>query len=359
MDPRQPLSEVGERALLRHLRSRVPGGPGVAIGLGDDAAVAETGPLTLVTTDSLVEGVHFERDWSPPRLLGRKALTINLSDVAAMAGVPRFATVSLHLPADLPVSFVDGLYDGMLERAAETGVSLVGGNLTASERRIVVDITLLGTGERFLRRSGATPGDLLVVTGTLGAAAAGLRLLTQGARLGEDGELEATGVWTQSSAGAVAHCLRALLDPSPPLAFARSLGENQDLVHAAIDLSDGLSSDLPELCRESGLFCVVDPEAIPVDPRALALERARGGDALSLALHGGEDYELAMALPPERLDAVRDLAVVWDVPLTVIGEFGEGAPVVSLKRGERLTPLPPGGHDPFRQAPSTPRVRPQ
>ena len=119
MEPQTPVGEIGERALIRHLRSRIPSGPGVIVGVGDDAAAVETGPLTLVTSDTLVEGIHFRREWSPPRLLGRKALSVNLSDVAAMAGLARYATVSLCLPPDIPLAFVDGLYDGLLERAAE------------------------------------------------------------------------------------------------------------------------------------------------------------------------------------------------------------------------------------------------
>src|SRR5688572_16408388 len=185
----------------------------------------------------MVEGVHFRREWAPPRLLGRKALSINLSDIAAMAGVSRHAVVGLCLPADLPVAFVDELYDGLLERAAESNVNIVGGNVSATSGPVVIDITLLGHGgERLLRRSGALPGDLVVVTGSLGAAAAGLRLLVQGARLGPEGELAATGIWTDSSREAVLHCLRAQLDPTPPLALGRALVE-EDMAHAAIDLS--------------------------------------------------------------------------------------------------------------------------
>ncbi len=160
--PEASLGETGERALLRHLRSRIPTGPGVVVGVGDDAAFVETGPSTLVTTDCLVEGVHFVREWSPPRLLGRKALTVNLSDMAAMLGTPRYATVSLCLPPETRVSFVDGLYDGLLERAAETGVSIVGGNLSSISGEMVIDVTLLGSAERAIRRSGALPGDVAV-----------------------------------------------------------------------------------------------------------------------------------------------------------------------------------------------------
>lgn len=352
LQPETPLGEIGERELVRHLQSRIPLGPGVVVGVGDDAAVVELGPLTLVTADSLVEGVHFRREWSPPRLLGRKALSVNLSDIAAMAGVPRHATVSLCLPPETTLAFVDGLYDGLLERAAETGVNLVGGNLSASGNAIVVDVTLLGEAERIVRRSGARVGDLVVLTGYLGAAVAGLRLLLQGARLDEEGELVATGMWTETSAEAVAHCLRAHLDPRPPLTFARALSE-RDLVHAAIDVSDGLSGDLQQLCQASEVGATIDGAVVPVDRHAAGLERARGGDALSLALNGGEDYELLLAVPPDGVGALRDLAVVWNLPLTVLGEFTTG-PEVLLKRGETVAPLPAAGHDHFRTLRSDP-----
>jgi thiamine-monophosphate kinase len=342
------VGQTGEKALVRHLRSRIPAGPSVVVGPGDDAAAVETTGLTLITTDVMVEGVHFVGDWTPPRLVGRKALTVNLSDIAAMAGLPRYATVSLCLPPTTPLSFVDGLYDGLLERAAETGVSLVGGNVSVSAASIMVDVTLIGQADpdRMLRRNGAQPGDFVVVTGHLGAAAAGLRLLRQGGRLDSEGALLATGVWTGSAAAAVTHCLRAQLDPNPPLAFARALAEH-DIVHAAIDVSDGLTGDLREICDESDVSAWIDAEQVPVDPLALSLERARGGDAFSLALHGGEDYQLLLAVPPERIDALRDVAVIWDIPVTVVGEFASGPPALLLKNKGTLLPLVPQSYDHF------------
>lgn len=345
-DAATPISEIGEREVLRRLRARIPQGEGVVVGLGDDAAAVELGALALVTTDSLVEGVHFKRDWTPARLLGRKALSVNLSDIAAMAGVPRHATVSLGLPPDVPWGFVDELYDGLLERSAETGVNVVGGNLSASPC-VVIDVTLLGQGARLVRRSGALPGDQLAVTGTLGAAAQGLKLLAQGARLDREGELVSTGVWTDSSSAAVTACLRAQLDPRPPLAFARSLAE-RDLVHAAIDVSDGLSGDLWSLCEASGVGCRLEFAEIPVDPQVSQLVRAGGGDALSLALHGGEDYQLLLAAPPERVDELKELAAIFNTPLTVLGQFREGAASVFLRVGGRNIPLDRVGHDHFR-----------
>jgi thiamine-monophosphate kinase len=344
------LGEVGEKALLRHLRGRIPACPGVVVGLGDDAAAVDTSAVTLVTTDSQVEGVHFHRDAAPPRLLGRKALTVNLSDVAVMGGIARYATVSLCLPPDLTLGWVDSLYDGLLERAAESGVAVVGGNLTRGES-IVVDVTLLGDSGRLLLRAGARPGDRVVVTGQLGAAAEGVRLLADGSRLDEDAELVITGGWTESSAPAVRACLRAQLDPRPPLALARSIAE-RGLARAGMDLSDGLSLDLVEICSHSGVGAVIEASKVPVDPRAAGLERARGGDPLALALHGGEDYQLLLAVSAEDMDEVGELARVWGVEVFSVGEFVEGEPVVWLRDAAGQRPLAPGGHDHFRSGPA-------
>ncbi len=347
IDPGRPVGEIGERALLAHLRGRIPAGEGVEVGLGDDAAAVRTGALTLVTTDALVEGVHFVRDWTPPRLLGRKALSVNLSDVAAMAGVPRYATVSLCVPRELPAGFVDGLYDGLLERCAQTGVALVGGNLSSIDGPLVIDVTLLGHGDQVLRRSGARPGDRIVLTGALGAAAAGVRLLRQGARLDEDGGLDDLGLWTASSTPAVTRCLRAHLDPDPPLAFGRSLAE-ADWAHAAMDVSDGLSGDLLAMCVESGLGARLDAAAVPIDAAAALLERARGDDAFHLALHGGEDYQLLLAVAPERLDELRERGLVWNLALADVGEFVAGPAQVVLHGPKGEAPLEPASHEHFR-----------
>ena len=336
---------LGERNLLRHLRERIPQGPGVVLGIGDDAAAVTTGAVTLVTTDVMVEGVHFKREWAPPRLVGRKALSVNLSDIAAMGGGGQYATISLCLPRDLPLAFVDGLYDGLLERAAEAGIEIVGGNVAAAPV-LVVDVTLLGSAERILRRRGAEPGDLVVVTGHLGAAAAGLRFLARGARLDGEGTLAEDGGVSPFAARELLHCLQAQLDPGPPLSLGRALGQ-QDLVHAAMDLSDGLSGDLAWLCAESEVSAWLDASAMPVDPAAARLEKEGGDNGFSLALHGGEDYQLLLAVPGASLDGLRSVAAVWDVPITVVGEFAAGPPGVSVKFGDNLRRLRPGAHDHF------------
>ena len=349
MSPDTPLTEVGERRLLRHLRQRIPTGRGVLVGVGDDTAVLEMGPLVLATTDSMVEGVHFKRDWTPVRLLGRKALSRNLSDIGAMAGQPRHALVSLCLPDDTTVGWVDGFYDGLLERAAEAGANVVGGNLSSSPGPIVIDVTLLGECVRPLGRAGGRPGDHLVVTGTLGAAATGLRLLAQGARLDETGELAHGGPWTETSMDVVSRCLRAQLDPRPPLSFGRALG-GQDIVHAGIDLSDGLSSDLLALCEASGVSARLVAETLPVDPACAVLERALGRDPLEQALHGGEDYELLLAVPDEAWPTLLGLAGVWGLSLTRVGQLEEGSPGISIETAGEARPLEPRSHEHFRAA---------
>ncbi len=347
LDLEKTVADVGERALLAHIRSRLPTNAGVKVGPGDDAAAIEIGPVALVTTDCMAEGIHFTRDTAPARLVGRKALTVNLSDVAAMGGIGRYATVSLLLPPDASVGWVDSLYDGLLERASEAGVAIVGGNLARSTGGIVVDVTLVGDAGRLMLRSGAQPGDRVVVTGTLGAAAEGMRLLGEGARLTEDGQLLSTGLWTESSSAAVVTCLRAQLDPRPPYAVARSVSE-RGLAHAGMDMSDGLSSDLYQMCAMSGLAAVIESALIPVDPKAAGLARAGGGDPLELALHGGEDYQLLLAVAADEVDELRELARVFGSNVTVIGRFVEGEPGVTLSDSTGERPLAPRGHDHYR-----------
>jgi thiamine-monophosphate kinase len=351
IDPKARLVEIGEQALLRYFKERIPGGAGVTIGVGDDAAAVESlGPHTLVTVDCLAEGIHFQREWAPPRLLGRKLLSTSLSDVAAMGGAPRHATVSLCLPPETPFAFVDGLYDGLLERAAETSVNVIGGNLAGNTGHgVVIDLTLLGQSGRPIRRSGAEAGDRILVTGTLGAAAAGLLLLGQGVRIDEEGALSSSGLWTESSRGPLQRCLLAQLDPRPPIALGRGLGESEsEIAHAAIDISDGLAGDLLRVCEASGLAAWIDPESLPLDPDADVVARAGGRAGTEMALRGGEDYQLLLAVPPDRVEAARELSLVWNVALTEIGEFEAGPPAVWLRTAAGRKPLDAVPHDHFR-----------
>jgi thiamine-monophosphate kinase len=332
--PHTPVGRIGEKALVRHIRSRITGGRGVVAGIGDDAAAVETGALSLITTDSLVEGIHFRRGFGPDALIGRKALTVNLSDIDAMGGVPLYATVSLCLPSETLLAFVDGLYDGLLERARETGVQIVGGNLSRTLDAIVVDVALVGQAGTILRRSGARPGDVALVTGTLGAAAMGVRLMDEGKRDGGPGDARE------------ARCIAAQLDPAPPLGFGHAAARD-GLAHAAIDISDGLSGDLLSVCQESGVAAWVDEAAVPIDDAARSLAERRGGHPLDLALHGGEDYQLLLAAPPQAVPRLREIAAGLKVSLTAIGGFTEGEPALSLRTGTGDAPLVPRSHEHF------------
>jgi thiamine-monophosphate kinase len=336
LPPHTPIGRIGEKELLRHIRSRIGDGPGVVVGIGDDAAAVETGPLSLITTDSLVEGVHFRRGFGPDALIGRKALSVNLSDIDAMGGLARYATVSLCLPSDVLLAFVDGLYDGLLGRARETDVQIVGGNLSRSLDAIVVDVALVGQAGVLLRRSGARPGHVALVTGTLGAAALGLRLM-------EEGQGQHGGPVEDERQR---RCLAAQLDPAPPLGFGHAVA-GAGLAEAAIDVSDGLSGDLLNVCHESGVAAWMDAAAIPIDDAVRSLAEAHGADALDLALHGGEDYQLLLAAPPDAVPSLRDLAARSHVALSVIGGFQAGEPALTLRTGAGEAPLVPRSHEHF------------
>jgi thiamine-monophosphate kinase len=324
------------------------------VGPGDDAAVVTTGSTTLVTTDSLVEGIHFRREWTSARRLGRKALSVNLSDIGGMGGRSLYATVSLCLPPDLEVAWLDGLYDGLLERAGECGLSIVGGNLSAIDGPIVIDVMVLGESARTLLRAGARSGDRIVVTGTLGAASGGLALLRAGLRLSDDDtvqDVSGGARFSPADQAILAEYLRAHLDPAPPIELGAALAR-VDGVHAGMDVSDGLSGDLLALCTESQVTGVIDAAAI-TPPAVADLDAWGGGGALERALHGGEDYGLLLAVEPRALDEVRALAAAHGVAIADIGLFAPGPAAVWLEREGRREALPPRAHQHF--GPGTPR----
>jgi thiamine-monophosphate kinase len=273
---------MGEHALIARLRLRVAPPPdGIVISIGDDAAVIEPGrnQLAVLTTDSLIEDVHFRRAWSSPADIGHKALAVNLSDLAAMGARPRATLLSLALPPDLPLADFDGLLEGLLALADAAGAPLVGGNISRSPGPLMVDVTVMGDGHRrkILRRAGGRPGDELWVTGQLGGAAAGLGLLERGATLDEDG-LDAVARWRR---------------PEPRwrcgVAVARSGG-----AAACVDLSDGLADAARQLAEASGTGVELQAGDLPIHPAAVSLEDA----GLQAALSGGEDYELLFAVRP-------------------------------------------------------------
>ena len=326
------LSEDAIIALARRLGAGA--GPRPVVGIGDDAAVlaAPRRAQLLLTTDLLTEGVHFLRRRAPARLVGRKALAVNLSDIAAMGGVPLSAVVSLGLPRDTGAAYTRALLAGIADRARRHGVAIVGGDTCAAER-LFVNIALLGAVEpgRAVRRSGAKPGDGIYVTGRLGASAAGLAV--------------ALGRVRRGSAAARRTALRAHLDPDPRVQFGRALGLS-GLATAMIDLSDGLSRDLPRLLAASHAGAIVSGATIPVHPAAGAI---LGRDAgLRAALAGGEDYELLFTARPEWEGLLAGLVRRLRLPVTRVGTVRPAREGIRLLTAAgRYQPLPPAAFEHF------------
>jgi thiamine-monophosphate kinase len=299
---------------------------GVRTGIGDDTAVlaVTAGTSLLATTDLVVEDIHFRRAWASPADIGWKAMAVNLSDVASMGGVPRWALVAAALPATVEVQEVDALYAGLLDAAAPYGVTIVGGDTSTSRLGWTINVTLLGehAGTPKLR-SAAAPGDVVAVTGSLGRAAAGLALLE-------------TGSATTLHAGTQDALTRAHLRPTPRVAEGRWLGE-QSGVHAMMDLSDGLTTDLRHICRESHVGARITLERLPTSPAAREAASALGRDPLEWAAAGGEDYELLLTCDPDVVDRLAEgLRAATGTALTAIGQIeGREASVTYVDaRGE-------------------------
>lgn len=312
---------MGEFELLARIRERLPaGGPRVRVGSGDDAAVTVPGGATATSVDALVEDVHFRRGQASLEQIGRKALATALSDLAAMGAEAGEAYVVLGVPADLDEAGCLALLDGLSGLAAETGTSLVGGDLTRAPV-LTLATTVVGhasSAERLTGRGGARPGDSLVLTGEVGGAAAGLLLL-------ERPELAAS-----VPEDTAARLRSRQLEPHPRLAAGRELAEAG--AHAMIDLSDGLGGDARRIAEASGAGLRIDAEMLPLAAGVAEVAAAAGRDPLRLAVSGGEDYELLAALSPEHLGAG-----TGDVALTRVGEVVDSPGVeIRLPGGRRL-----------------------
>ena len=327
------IADLGERALVDRLRARVGRVPAsVVIGIGDDAAVLEPerGALTVVTTDSLVEGIHFRRDWTSANAIGFKALAVNLSDLAAMGARPRASLLSLALPPEFDLADFDALIDGFVSLADASGATLVGGNLTRSPSAVVVDVTAIGSvGRRkLLRRDTAKPGDAVYVTGSLGGAAAGLAMLQAGL---ERSQLDLSAL----------QCVDRYERPSARTRCGQIVARTRS-VSAAIDLSDGLVDGARRLAEGCGGGVVLEAELLPIEAGARAWAASRGTDAVALAVAGGDDYELAFAVPPKRRRRfLGALGRCKDLPATCVGRLVKD-PGVWHSRGGRLEPLAGG-----------------
>ncbi len=309
------LSSIGEFSVIRQIQESFNTRTNdIILGIGDDAAIIKTsGKNLLVTVDMLIEGIHFSIDTTTPFQLGYKSLAVNISDIYAMGGTPRFFLLGLGLPGDYMKEDLDSLLAGMDMLAREKGISLIGGDTCESKEGVIISGTLIGEVQRALRRCNARIGDGIFVTGTLGDSALGLRILE---KLGRH-------VRVEHGKGAVIsgkrffssikrHLMPEPRDPSAYIAVATSM----------IDISDGLLIDLSHICDESHVGYRLYLDKIPLSDEVMEWEGISGRDAVELALSGGEDYELLFTAPMDsKVDA------------TIIGEITQGGRVAIDKYG--------------------------
>jgi thiamine-monophosphate kinase len=311
----QNLSRLGEFGFINRIAAGVVGGKGVVTGIGDDAAVTALTPgmQLLTSTDMLLEDVHFRHSWHDPYHLGRKSLAASISDIASMGGIPRWSLLSLAIPAGTPLEFLDEFTRGYLAMADEHGVALIGGDTCSSKHGLAISVTIMGEQlpARILRRSGARPGDDIWVTGTLGDAAMGLKLMEGGFDSAQPPDCSLSGV---------EGLLSRLLDPTPRMVAGIALAES-GLVTAMIDVSDGILADFAHIAEMSAVGGIIRLKDLPLSPRFR--DAAAGFPAFPhhLALSGGEDYELCFTAHPasrEKIIAIMKKCGVEAAPVGIV-----------------------------------------
>jgi len=328
------VAELGERGLIDLMTRGLASAPEVVLGPGDDTAVLQSPPgWLLLTTDMLVEGVHFRTGWGTPEQLGYKAMAVNVSDIAAMGGTPWAAVVSVALSGSISLDFVESLYGGLEQAARRFGMNVVGGDTVASPGPLVINVALVGKASPGMvaTRGGARPGDLVFVTGFVGTAAAGLFVL------------EHPGVRPQEAAHLA---VERFLEPMPHLEAGKlfaTLGAG-----ALDDNSDGLAREMHEICRASQVGCLIEVERLPVEAPVRAIAAAAGLSVWEWALYGGEDYGLVACIPPEAAGPLIEACRTRDIALTRVGRITDRSEGLrAVWPDGRTVPLPPGGFEHF------------
>lgn len=320
------LHDLGEFGFIERLAQMAScTAPDLELGIGDDCAIIRVGDRRLVvTTDAMLEGRHFRLDWLSPEQVGARAMTAGLSDIAAMGAEPRYAFTSVAIPPAWTAEQATDLGRGLMRQAERYGACLAGGDTIAAHGEAFVDVVIVGLcGEHIWRRSGAEVGDSVCVTGNLGGAAAAMA-----GRLAELSDIP---------------CWDAYAQPTPRVAEAGLLAP-LGLIHAAMDISDGLVQDAGHLCERSGVGIVIHAGDVPIDPGAVHVAQQLGKDALGYALAGGEDFELLFTCRPE---AVPELQAAVETPIRKIGEVIPGGGVVVLDRTGTEVEVPSTGWDHF------------
>ena len=334
----QTVSDFSEAELIERIRQHLPPPPDwLVVGIGDDAAVVAPARnrLEVLTVDAIVEGVHFDRRFTPPGAIGHRALAVNLSDLAAMGAEPRLALLSMALPGDLASEDFNQMIGGLADLARQHRVHVVGGNLTRSPGPLMIDVTLSGMVKtrQVLTRGGARPGDHLYLTGSIGAAAAGLQML-------QSSETPAADDARRREA-----CVVRYLFPEPRTRVGLLLGRNRAAT-ACVDLSDGLADAARRIAEASGVGVAIDADAVPIEPDALKWFAGREAEPLSAAMSGGDDYELLFAVRPRTRKRLAAALRHGKAPITRIGLCTDDGAVV-VHRGPARESVS-GGYTHFR-----------
>lgn len=310
---------LSESELIERFFKRTKSADGLLLGIGDDAALLNipAGEELAVSVDTIVAGRHFPED-TEPRAIGHRALAVNLSDMAAMGATPKWITLSLTLP-EANEAWLSEFAAGLWDLADQFGVQLIGGDTTGGALTIGVQILGLVSSGMALRRDGGKPGDLVVVSGTLGDAAAGLKYVQSGANI-EEG----------SAAMKLVHRFEY---PTPRVELGLAA---RTLASGAMDISDGLAADVPKFARASGVRACIEVGKVPISRELRAL--CSSEHALDLALGGGDDYELLFSVPPKNFEALGDAARRLNLTLTIIGELREGVGVQWTMNGDDFAP---------------------
>ena len=340
-EKRTPLEELGEFALIKHLtKDFKPTRPSTVKGIGDDATVLDfKGKKTVISTDLLIEGVHFDLTYMPLKHLGYKSVIVNLSDICAMNALPTQITVSLAVSNRFPLEALEEFYSGVATACRIYGVDLVGGDTTSSTKGMLISVTAIGEGDskKITYRSGAKPYDLLVVTGDVGGAYLGLQVLER------EKEVFKVNPQNQPDLEPYTYIIERQLKPEARKDIVELLEKLEVKPTSMIDISDGLSSEILHLCEQSGVGCNLFEDKIPLDPTVIATSEEFKMDSTMIALGGGEDYELLFTIDQKDFDKIKG-----NPNLTVIGhmiEKEEGAHLVT--RANTKIPLKAQGWNSF------------
>ncbi len=329
------LSSLGEFGLIERIRKMTSRrSSSVLIGIGDDAAALKisSAKILLATTDMLLEGIHFDLSYTDFYSLGWKSAAVNLSDIAAMGGLPRFCMTSLGIQHSVSAEHIRDFYRGLGSVLRANGTSLVGGDTCSARKDFVVNVMVLGeAGKTELRtRAEARPGDRIFVTGKLGDSAAGLELLKAGSKRG---------------GSVISRLIQKHLRPEPRVAWGRKIALSR-CAHAMIDISDGLSSDLNHICEQSGVGALIAAEKIPLSQQLRKASVYLRNPPLHYALSGGEDYELLFTVPPGKIGKLQMLGL----PVTEIGEITRARKILIAESRCKTKPFKPAGFDHFARS---------